>query len=95
MDLKSAFDKVHWQLLWSLLQHLGVPGHMLGAVRFLYDGSVLSLGVNGQYGHSQNPPIELRQGCLLRATLFGIFVDALHHHLQTMVPAAGLDAERE
>jgi len=32
VDLKSAYDKVQWQLLWSLLQHLGVNSHMLGAL---------------------------------------------------------------
>ncbi len=90
VDLKSAYDKVQWQLLWSLLQRLGVHGHMLGAVQSLYDGSLLSMRVNGQCGHSQGPAIGLRQGCPLSATLFGIFIDGLHHHLQTTAPAAGV-----
>ena len=46
--------------------------------------------VNGQCGHSQSPSIGLRQGCPLSATLFGIFIDGLHHHLQTTAPAAGV-----
>jgi len=90
VELKSAYDKVQWQLLWSLLQRLGVHGHMLGAVQSLYDGSLLSMRVNGQCGHSQGPAIGLRQGCPLSATLFGIFIDGLHHHLQTTAPAAGV-----
>ena len=90
VDLKSAYDKVQWQLLWGLLQRLGVHGHMLGAVQSLYDGSLLSMRVNGQCGHSQSPSIGLRQGCPLSATLFGIFIDGLHHHLQTTAPAAGV-----
>ena len=61
VDLKSAYDKVQWQLLWGLLQRLGVHGHMLGAVQSLYDGSLLSMRVNGQCGHSQSPSIALRQ----------------------------------
>ena len=90
LDLKSAYDKVQRQLLWSLLQRLGVHGHMLGAVQSLYHGSLLSMRVNGQCGHSQSPSIGLRQGCPLSATLFGIFIDGLHHHLQTRGPAAGV-----
>ena len=90
MDLKSPYDKVQWQLLWSLLQRLGVHGHMLGAIQSLYDGSLLSMRINGQCGHSQSPSIGLRQGCPLSATLFGIFIDGLHHHLQTAAPAAGV-----
>ena len=31
----------------------------------------------------------LRQGCPLSATLFGLFIDGLHHYLETAVPTAG------
>ena len=31
------------------------------------------------------------QGWPLGATLFGIFIDDLHHHLQTTCPNAGVD----
>lgn len=90
VDLRSAYDKVQWQLLWGLLQRLGVHGHMLGAIQSLYHGSLLSMRVGGQCGQSQSPSIGLRQGCPLSATLFGIFIDGLHHHLQTTAPAAGV-----
>ena len=60
VDLKSAYDKVHWQLLWRLLQRLGVNGDMLGAIQSLYDG---------------------------------IFIDDLHHHLQTTCPEAGVQLQ--
>ena len=90
VDPKSACDRLQWQLFWSLLQRLGVHGHMLGAVQSLYDGSLLSMRVNGQCGHSQSPFIGRREGCPLSATLFGILIDGLHHHLQTMAAAAGV-----
>ena len=90
VDLKSAYDKVQWHLLWGLLKRLGVHGHMLGAIQSLYDGSLLSMRVGGQCGPSQSPSIGLRQGCPLSATLFGIFIDGLHNHLQTTAPTAGV-----
>jgi len=65
-------------------------GHMLGAVQSLYFGSLLSMKVNGQCGHNQSPSIGLRQGCPLSATLFGIFIDGSHHHLQTTAAGAGV-----
>ena len=32
----------------------------------------------------------LQQGCPLSATLFGLFIDGLHHSLEAAVPTAGL-----
>jgi hypothetical protein len=32
----------------------------------------------------------LRQGCPLSATLFGLFIDGLHHYLEAAVPTAGI-----
>ena len=89
VDLKSAYDKVQGHLLWGLLQRLGVHGHMRSAAQSLHDGSLLSTRV-GQCGSSWSPSIGLRQGCPFSATLFGIFVDGLHLHLQTVAPAAGV-----
>ena len=90
VDLKSAYDKVQWHLLWQLLQRLGVHGSMLGAIQSLYDGCLLSMRVGGAFGCSHTPFVGLRQGCPLSATLFGIFIDDLHHHLQTTCPEAGV-----
>ena len=92
VDSKSAYDKVQWQLLWQLLQRLGVHGDMLSAIRSLYDGCLLSMRVSGfaASGSSHNPYISLRQGCPLSATLFGIFIDSLYHHLHTTCPEAGI-----
>ena len=90
VDLKSAYDRVQWQLLWDLLHRLGVQGTMLGAIQSLYDGCLLSMRVNGVTGDSQTPSMGLRQGCPLSATLFGLFIDGLHHYLETAVPAAGI-----
>ena len=55
VDLKSAYDRVQWQLLWDLLRQLGVQGTMLGAIQSMYDGCLLSMRVNGVTGGSQNP----------------------------------------
>ncbi|KAA6421290.1 MAG: hypothetical protein FRX49_08776 [Trebouxia sp. A1-2] len=86
VDLKSAYDKVQWQLLWGLLQRLGVHGNMLGAVQSLYNGFLLSMRVDARVHllGSDSP---------LSATLFGIFIDELHHHLQTTAPAARVQVD--
>jgi len=87
--LKSACDKVHLQLLWNLLQRLRILGRMLSRVQS-YAGSLLSMRIKGQCGHSQSPSIGLQQGCALNATLSGVFVSDLHHHSQATAAAAGV-----
>ena len=93
VDLKSAYDRVQWPLLWDLLRRLGVQGKMLGAVQSLYDNCLLSMRVSGFTGEGKTPSMGLRQGCPLSATLFGLFIDGLHHYLETVVPAAGIQIQ--
>ena len=47
------------------------------------DGCLLSMRVNGVTGDTQTPSMGLRQGCPLSAFLFGLFIDDLHHYLET------------
>ena len=93
VDLKSAYDWVQWPLLRDLLQRLGVQGKMMGAVQSLYDSCLLSMRVSGFTGEGRTPSIGLRQGCPLSATLFGLFIDGLHHYLETTAPAAGIQIQ--
>ena len=67
-----------------------VVKNMLGAIQPLYDGCLLSMRVNGVTRDSQTPSMGLRQGRPLSATLFGLFIDGLHHYLETAVPTAGI-----
>ena len=39
------------------------------------------------------PSMGLRQGCPLSATLFGLFIDGLHHYLEIVAPAAGIQIQ--
>ena len=62
---------------------------MLGARQSLYDGCLLTMRVNGVIGDSQTPYLGLRQGLPLCATLSRLFIDGLHHYLETAVPTTG------
>ena len=77
-------------MLWGTLQRLGIHAQMLGAIQSLYADCLLSIRVGGACGKSQTPAMGLRQGCPLSATLFGLFIDSLHHHLESTVPLAGI-----
>ncbi|DBB06534.1 TPA: hypothetical protein ACH3X1_012079 [Trebouxia sp. C0004] len=49
--------------------------------------------VSGFSGEGRTPSMGLRQGCPLSATLFGLFIDGLHHYLEPMAPAAGIQIQ--
>ena len=65
----------------------------MGAVQSLYDNCLLSMRVSGYAGEGKTPSMGLRQGCPLSATLFGLFIDGLHHYLETVAPAAGIQIQ--
>ncbi len=89
-SLKAAYDKVQWPLIWQVLQRLGIHDSMLTAIQSLYTDCSLAMKTNGFHGDMHSPSVGLRQACPLSATLSGLFLDGLHHHLQVSVPDAGI-----
>ena len=55
-----------------------------------YASGTLSMKVGGAAGPSLVQQNGVRQGCPLSPTLFGIFFDGLHGHLDCSLPHAGL-----
>ena len=85
LDVEKAYDAVQHELLWARLQQIGVGTQMLAAIQSLYSSSTLSMkpGVTAvQPCLQQN---GFLQDCALSPTLFGIFFDCLHAHLDSHV----------
>ena len=62
----------------------------LAAIKSLYASGTLSMKVGGAAGPSLVQQNGVRQGCPLSPTLFGIFLDGLHGHLDCSLLHAGL-----
>ena len=90
LDLKGAFDRVSRPLLWLALQRLGIHGHMLGAVQSLYANCDIAINIEGKTGRHFPSRTGVKQGCPLSPTLFALFIDGLHKHLQATCQEAGL-----
>ena len=89
LDLKSAYDRVNRALLWEVLRRLGIGGRMLAAVQSLYAGCTVAMKIGDRVGRSLPSVTGLKQGCPLSPTLFGLFSDGLHRHLQLLCPTVG------
>ena len=90
VDLQKAYDTVQHNTLWSTLKSIGVGPRMLAAIQSLYSSETLSLKVADTAGQPRAQLMGVRQGCPLSPTLFGIFFDRLHDHLQSCAPMAGM-----
>ena len=63
---------------------------MLAAIQSLYACGTLAMKVGGTAGAPLAQQNGVRQGCPLSPTLFGIFFDGLHAHVDHTAPHAGV-----
>jgi hypothetical protein len=89
IDLSKAFDTVDRSTLWTLLRRYGCPETFVKIIQEFHDGMAGAVSIGG----STTDPFEishgLKQGCVLAATLFTLFLAALlctvSEHLSTGV----------
>ncbi len=85
MDFKTAFDTVPRDLLWQVLEGLGINGWILECLRSMYCQDQACLH---HLEEGLTPTflcrIEVKQGCPLSPLLFGLFIDGLEKRLNAM-----------
>ncbi len=85
MDFKKAFDTIPRDLLWQVLEGLGISGHILECLRSMYrqDQACLHHPEEGL-----TPTflcrIGVKQGCPLIPLLFGLFIVGLEKRLNAL-----------
>jgi hypothetical protein len=84
IDFSKAFDRVDRGLLWTKLQMKGVDGHMLQALKSLYQNTQSCLRINGYYTQWFNVLSGVKQGCLLSPLLFNLFIDDLTQKIKDL-----------
>ena len=89
LDLKAAYDSVDRNLLWDVLQRLGIHCLMLSAIQSLYVGCHLAMKVGRRKGEALHSQTGVKQGCPLSPTLFGLFLDGLHSYISEQCPELG------
>ena len=76
VDLEKAFDRVVRKELWTLLPRYRVDGHLLRAVKSLYDGNRACVRVEGELSPWFDVLSGVKQGCVMSAWLFILYLDS-------------------
>jgi hypothetical protein len=85
VDFKKAFDIVPTDLLWQVLEGLGINGRILECLRSMYrqDWACLHHPEEGLTS-TFLCRIGVKQGCPLSPLLFGLFIDGLEKRLNVL-----------
>ncbi len=75
VDLKKAFDSVHWEMLWRLLGLRGIPAGIIGLLSGLYSDTESAVKCGGGVSDFFPVTAAVRQGCVLAPTLFNVCMD--------------------
>jgi hypothetical protein len=77
VDFKKAYDKVHHEALYRILDNMGVRGKFLEIIKNMYRNSRMSIKAGGRVTRSFGMKRGTRQGCPLSPLLFIIFLNHL------------------
>jgi len=88
IDYSKAFDCVDQAVLWTKLQAVGFPGHLINLLSCLYDGQEASVCTEMGETNSFQIGKGVRQGCILSPALFNVYAEGVMRR-------AGLDETEE
>jgi len=77
LDICKAYDRVHRDLLWALLQYMGFPDKFISILKDLYSYPTGTLHFQDVQTDKLYMPVGLRQGCPMSPALFAIFIAPL------------------
>lgn len=77
VDFSKAFDTVHRETLWKLLQRFGCPPTFIKVLRNFHDGMSARISAGGECSDPFTVGHGVKQGCVLAPTLFTIFLTAI------------------
>lgn len=81
IDFSKAYDRIDRDLMWRVLEGMGVHGAALTALRRMYTRVRMEVRVGSETGGAFEAGVGVKQGCPLSPLLFGIFIDRLEPFL--------------
>lgn len=77
IDFEKAFDSIHWESLWSILQFYGIPPKIIRMIKIFYDDFKCTVTVDwGERSNWFDIKTGVKQGCNMPGSvLFLIAMD--------------------
>ena len=91
IDFLKAFDMVPHQALWAKLEGMGLEGHILNFIKWMYSEGRVRIKLEDNCSDWFTPTRGTRQGDPLSPLLFAIFINDLLPEVTTGVTVPGLN----
>jgi hypothetical protein len=75
VDLGKAFDRVHRNQVWQILNRRGIPYHLIEVIKSLYKSTSIQIDTGRKILEKIYINEGVRQGCNLSPALFNIYID--------------------
>ena len=75
IDFQKAFDSIHWESLWRILQAYGIPPKIISLIKMFYVNFECSIILENTLTESFPVKSGVRQGCILSPILFLVTID--------------------
>ena len=75
VDFRKAFDSIHRDSLWKILQHYGVPEKLVSVIKLLYTDFSAQVLCEGELTDAFQVRTGVKQGCVLSPFLFPLGID--------------------
>ena len=93
MDMSKAFDRVKHSLLFKKLVEKGLPGLYIRLLLVMYQEQTANVRGNNETSYNFPLPNGVKQGAVLSALLFCVYVDDLYKLLRKQKSGCWIKAE--
>lgn len=90
IDLTKAYDKVDRDVLWMVLQRIGVPNKLIELIKQIHVGAKGCVKVNGELGDAFLLSVGLKQGSIFAPLLFNIYFTAIIRAIESRLNNVGI-----